>query len=105
PPQPNIDYIKRVVGLPGDTVRYNSSKEICIQSAGESVCQPVELSNVEQSPFPQDGISLIQMDEKLGEVGHQILVNPLRRDRVQAYHPRSGVNEWVVPDGQYFVMG
>ncbi|MCG9650130.1 signal peptidase I [Vibrio brasiliensis] len=105
PPQPNIDYIKRVVGLPGDTVRYNNKKEICIQSAGESTCQPVKLSNVEESQFIQNGIPLIQLDEKLGEVGHQILVNPLRRDRVELYQPRNGVNEWVVPQGQYFVMG
>lgn len=105
PPQPNIDYIKRVVGLPGDTVRYNNKKEICIQSAGESTCQPVKLSNVEESQFIQNGIPLIRLDEKLGEVGHQILVNPLRRDRVELYQPRNGVNEWVVPQGQYFVMG
>ncbi|NVD07495.1 signal peptidase I [Vibrio sp. JPW-9-11-11] len=105
PPQPSIDYIKRVVGLPGDTVRYNSKKEICVQSAGESACQPVKLSNVEESQFIQNGIPLIQLDEQLGEVGHQILVNPLRRDRVELYQPRNGVNEWVVPQGQYFVMG
>tara|TARA_Y100001956_G_scaffold13850_1_gene13072 strand:- start:1801 stop:2697 length:897 start_codon:yes stop_codon:yes gene_type:complete len=105
PPQPSIDYIKRVVGLPGDTVRYNSKKEICIQSPGETSCKPVKLSNVEESQFIQNGIPLIQLDEKLGEVGHQILVNPLRRDRVEAYQPRNGVNEWVVPEGQYFVMG
>ncbi|CAH1544613.1 MULTISPECIES: signal peptidase I [Vibrio] len=105
PPQPNIDYIKRVVGLPGDTVRYSSDKQVCIQSQGDSVCKPVKLSNVEESPFIQNGIPLIQMNEKLGEVEHQILVNPLARDRVQNYQPRPGVNEWVVPQGQYFVMG
>ncbi|KGY13762.1 signal peptidase [Vibrio tubiashii] len=105
PPQPSIDYIKRVVGLPGDTVRYNSKKEICIQSPGENTCNPVKLSNVEESQFIQNGIPLIQLDEQLGEDGHQILVNPLRRDRVELYQPRNGVNEWVVPEGQYFVMG
>ncbi|MGR5178960.1 signal peptidase I [Vibrio mediterranei] len=105
PPQPSIDYIKRVVGLPGDTVRYSARKDICIQTKGTSTCKPVKLSNVEDSPFVQNGIPLIQMDEKLGEVAHQILVNPLRRDRVDQYQPRNGVNEWVVPEGQYFVMG
>lgn len=105
PPQPNIDYIKRVVGLPGDTVRYSARKDICIQRPSESSCKPVKLSNVQDSPFIQNGIPLIQMDEKLGEVGHQVLVNPLRRDRVDQYQPRNGVNEWVVPEGQYFVMG
>lgn len=105
PPQPSIDYIKRVVGMPGDTVRYNSKKEVCVQSQGEQACVPVKLSNVEESQFVQNGIPLIQLDEKLGEQSHQILVNPLRRDRVEAYQPRSGINEWVVPQGQYFVMG
>ncbi|ASI89836.1 MULTISPECIES: signal peptidase I [Vibrio] len=105
PPQPSIDYIKRVVGLPGDTVRYSARKDICIQTKGTSTCKPVKLSNVEDSPFVQNGIPLIQMDEKLGKVEHQILVNPLRRDRVDQYQPRNGVNEWVVPEGHYFVMG
>ncbi|MCJ2376008.1 signal peptidase I [Vibrio sp. ZSDZ34] len=105
PPQPNIDYIKRVVGLPGDTVKYSATKDICIQQQGSNTCQPVKLFNVEESPFAQNGIPLIQMNEKLGSVEHQVLVHPLRRDRVDAYQPRPGVNEWVVPQGQYFVMG
>ncbi|EIT7025766.1 signal peptidase I [Vibrio vulnificus] len=105
PPSPNIDYIKRVVGLPGDTVRYNRQKEICIQPKGESVCHMAIRNNVVESEFIQDGINLTQTDEQLGEVKHQILVNPLRQDRVEAYAPRAGVSEWVVPQDQYFVMG
>ncbi|EGR1893913.1 signal peptidase I [Vibrio vulnificus] len=105
PPSPNIDYIKRVVGLPGDTVRYNRQKEICIQPKGETVCHMAIRNNVVESEFIQDGINLTQTDEQLGEVKHQILVNPLRQDRVEAYAPRAGVSEWVVPQGQYFVMG
>ncbi|MEZ8826302.1 signal peptidase I [Vibrio amylolyticus] len=105
PPQPSIDYIKRVVGMPGDTVRYNAKKEICIRRQGETSCEQVSLSNVEESEFVQNGIPLIQLDEKLGEMKHQILVNPLRQDRRGAYQPRAGVGEWVVPQGQYFVMG
>ena len=105
PPQPSIDYIKRVVGTPGDIVRYNSDKEICIQKPGEGVCKPVKLSHVEESQFMQSGVPMIQMNEQLGQHEHQILINPLRRDRVEAYQPRSGVSEWVVPEGHYFVMG
>lgn len=105
PPHPSVDYIKRVVGMPGDTVVYNEEKEICIKPQGEKNCTQVKLSNVVESEFFQQGIPLIQLDEKLGEVAHQILVNPLRLDNVAAYQPRNGVNEWVVPEGQYFVMG
>jgi len=104
PVNPSVDYIKRVVGMPGDTVRY-SKKEVCIQPKGEASCKPVKLSNVVESEFEQHNIPLIQMDEKLGEVAHQILVHPLRQDNVAAYQPRNGVNEWVVPQGEYFVMG
>lgn len=105
PVNPSIDYIKRVVGLPGDVVRYSGKKEVCIQAKGSDECKPVALSNVEQSEFYQDGIPLIEMQEHLGDVEHHILVNPLRRDRVSQYHPRGGVNEWVVPEGHYFMMG
>lgn len=105
PPQPNIDYIKRVVGMPGDIVRYSRDKQLCIQPQGQSKCSLVDLSNVEESEFVRDSVRMISLDEKLNEDGHQILINPLRRDNVAAYKPRSGVNEWVVPQGSYFVMG
>ncbi|MGL6262026.1 signal peptidase I [Vibrio sp. WXL103] len=105
PPQPNIDYIKRVIGLPGDTVRYSAQKELCVQPQGERTCRPLPLSNVRESEFLQNNIPLMQMNETQGELQYEVLAHPLRRDRVEAYMPRPGVNEWVVPQGQYFVMG
>ncbi len=107
PEDPRIDYIKRVIGVPGDTVRYEN-KEICIQSGDDSSCKKIARSEGAESEFQQGDSSnttLMQYDEKLGEVGYQTLVNPYRYDRVSAYQPRSGVNEWVVPKGHYFVMG
>lgn len=105
PPQPNIDYIKRVVGLPGDTIRYTEDKQICVQAVGTDTCKPVAQFDAKESPFYQDGIPLIQAKEKLGDVEHNILVSPIRRDNVQAYQPRPYHNEWVVPEGEYFMMG
>lgn len=105
PKNPNIDYIKRVVGLPGDTIRYSSLKQICIQAKGESECKPVSLTNLQQSEFAQGYTPLMQLDEQLGEVKHHILINPMHADRVSEYEPRAGVNEWVVPQGHYFMMG
>ncbi|ODP95742.1 MULTISPECIES: signal peptidase I [Salinivibrio] len=104
PPQPNIDYIKRAVGLPGDTVVYED-KRLCIQPKGESQCQPVPIDDIQPSAFVQAGINLVQAQEQLGEQSHQILVHPKKRDRVSAYQPRPGVNRWVVPEGHYFMMG
>ncbi|MGO2507943.1 MAG: signal peptidase I [Vibrio hibernica] len=105
PPQPNIDYIKRVVGLPGDTIRYTESKQICVQSSGSQECKPVERSDAKQSDFFQDGVPLIQAKEQLGDVAHNILISPVRRDNVAAYKPRAYQAEWVVPQGEYFMMG
>lgn len=105
PKNPSIDYIKRVVGMPGDTVRYSSTKQVCIQPQGQSQCKPVKLSNVVESEFIQNNVPLIKLDEQLGEAKHNILINPLRIDNVNDYQPRHGVNEWVVPQGHYFVMG
>ncbi|OAN12583.1 S26 family signal peptidase [Photobacterium jeanii] len=105
PPQPNIDYIKRVIGLPGDTVRYGANKQLCVAKKGSADCQPVPLSNMVDTDFIDGRTQLVQFDEQLTETGHQILVNPLKRDRTLAYQPRPGVSEWVVPEGQYFVMG
>ena len=51
PPHPDIDYIKRVVGLPGDTIRYSGHKQVCIKPQGEKNCAPVKLSNVIESEF------------------------------------------------------
>ncbi len=106
PEDQRVDYIKRVIGVPGDTVRYEN-KEICIKPQGESICKKIELSDATKSEFYQheDDVSLMQRDEKLAEVSYQTLINPYRYDRVSAYQPRSGVNEWVVPKGHYFTLG
>ncbi len=105
PKNPSIDYIKRVVGMPGDIVRYSRDKQVCVQSPGESACTPIKLSNVKDSGFKQNNIPLMELDEQLGKVKHNILINPLSIDDVRGYQPRPGVNEWVVPEGHYFVMG
>jgi signal peptidase I len=105
PPSPTVDYIKRVVGMPGDTIRYSGQKQVCIQSKGEASCTPVALSNVVESAFFQSGVPLIQANEQLGAVDHQILINTQRIDNVSGYQPRPGVSEWVVPEEHYFVMG
>lgn len=100
-----VDYIKRVVGLPGDTIRYTEDKKICVQAAGTSTCEPVAQYDSKESPFKNDGVSLIELTEKLGEVEHNVLINPVRRDNIAAYQPRNYINEWVVPEGEYFMMG
>ena len=92
PKDPSLDYIKRVVGLPGDRVGY-FNKTIYIN--GKPVAQEdTGLYVGIGSGIESSGSSL--RNEILGEVEHQILVDTTQRARE---------GEFVVPQGEYFVMG
>jgi len=85
PVDPKVDFIKRVIGLPGDTVRY-VNKELTING------QPMPRETV----GPYAGREDTEHVESLGSVRHAILTNDQRP--VQDF-------EFTVPAGQYFMMG
>lgn len=87
PENPSIDYIKRVVGVPGDEVAYYN-KVLYIN--GKRIEQ--EPLGVYQAGFP----NLKRFREQLGEVEHDILVNVM--------HP-AGDFVVTVPENSYFVLG
>ncbi|MBY4676785.1 signal peptidase I [Marinobacterium arenosum] len=87
PQDPSVNYIKRVVGLPGDRIRY-MDKTLYIN--GEA--QPQQL--VAQLP-PAEPQQLL-LNETLGGVKHRIYQD-LFRPRIDG--------EVEVPEGHYFVMG
>ena len=112
PENPQIDYIKRVVGLPGDKIIYRN-KQLFIQAAcedGAAQCPKptlIERAQVNTGEFEQDGYPLTRYKEQLGEVTHDILINPARPDMMSYFHREPGVpqGEFIVPEGQYFAMG
>lgn len=87
PNDPSVNYIKRVVGLPGDVIRYQD-KIIYVNGV------PQMQDLVAQLPPRKPEILLY--NEKLGEVAHEIYNNVQAPNRL---------GEWAVPEGQYFVMG
>ncbi len=87
PDNPRINYIKRVVGLPGDHIRY-FDKKLTVNGV------PVEQKLIAELPPGRPEIQMFE--ESLGETHHHIWNNVLD-------NRTSG--EWIVEDNSYFVMG
>ncbi|RWR02954.1 signal peptidase I [[Pantoea] beijingensis] len=136
PQDPRLDYIKRVVGLPGDRVSYDpESKTVtispgCNTAASCDKALPVTYSDVKASDFIQTfsgfdgnetgngfyqvptgesmrgGLRLATRDETLGNT-HSILLVTQAQSQSNMYYKQPGQPQstWVVPQGEYFMMG
>ncbi len=94
PSDPGTNFIKRVVGLPGDRVEYRN-KQLFVNGK----LAPSELDGLYEGPgnnLPTGRNSPRVGYEELGGVEHAILLTPGRNGK-------EGV--FVVPDGHYFLMG
>ncbi|MCH7370279.1 signal peptidase I [Aeromonas sp. MR16] len=108
-----VDYIKRVVGMPGDRVIYRNKELMirpkCEEQAGKTCpgFKKLDVKFEQRGEFSQMGIPLDRYTEQLGNVPHETLRNPLMPDLVDRYYRQPGTypDEWVVPEGHYFVMG
>jgi signal peptidase I len=88
PTDPSVNYVKRVVGLPGDIVEYDpGSKRITING------EPVPIEPV--GPYDEEPGSELGW-EQLGEHRHRVL-------EIKGALSRGGTYE--VPAGHYFMMG
>lgn len=107
PPKPTLDYIKRVVGVPGDEVAY-LNKRLFINGKEVPTGAPSEFLDTDTMRY------LKQFREQLGERGHDILNDDERPAFVPAVEDfqykqncRYSVEGVVckVPQGHYFMMG
>jgi signal peptidase I len=107
PPQPSLDYIKRVVGVPGDEVAY-LNKRLTVNG------KVVETSAVPEF-FDEDSMRYMrQFEEKLGDKPHRLLNDDDRPAYVMGAmkfpysdNCRYSVEGVVckVPPGHYYMMG
>jgi signal peptidase I len=107
PVDPRVDYIKRIVGLPGDEVSY-LNKRLAING------QDVPLTALPDYYDDDSMRYVLQFSEKLGEVEHRILVDRDRPgfipavanfpNRENCRYSAEGV-VCKVPPGHYYVLG
>ncbi|XQW84304.1 signal peptidase I [Thalassotalea piscium] len=112
PIEPTIDYIKRVIGLPGDRIIYRNKslyiKPACLPS--EAKCpefEQVETVLVNNDEYSDGQSPLTRYTSKMPNKTHDILINNQIVPRTQHYFKQNGTqrDEFVVPEGHYFVMG
>lgn len=92
PKDPSLDYIKRVVGLPGDKIEYRN-KQIFVN--GQPVLQQ-ENGTYDYIAPGLNQISTRKLKEQLGTHNHDILIDD------SSPTLDGGI---TVPQGHYFVMG
>ncbi len=107
PVDPQVDYIKRVIGLPGDEVAY-LNKQLTING------KPVP-TVAKGEYFDPDRVSYAALySEDLSGNSHEILVEERRSAEIEPFADFPGKNlcqysrEGVrckIPEGNYFVMG
>lgn len=93
PKEPSVDYIKRVIGVPGDTIRYHN-KQLYLNG------KPIDAERKETYQGTCAGVTSsgnTHLIENLDGVKHSILLDFSEEPRFET--------ERVIKEGEYFVMG
>ncbi|MFD0325099.1 MULTISPECIES: signal peptidase I [Lysobacter] len=95
PHHPEQDWIKRIIGLPGDKVSYRDGR---LTVNGEPIIYaPIGTYQGRGNGTEMTGAQ--ELREQIGKHVHRILL------RTESPLLDQGEGDWVVPDGEYFVMG
>jgi len=92
---PTEDFVKRLVGLPGDRIAWRGGR-VFINDV------PLEVLSTEEEFIDESGRSFPMSWEELGSCRHAILDDPRSSSRRES---RLNRGTWVVEPGRYFMMG
>ncbi|AEO08059.1 signal peptidase I [Buchnera aphidicola] len=127
----NTNYIKRIIGLPGDKIIYDIKKKhihICINYTNTKHCteklviyyskpklsnfvQKIYFSNTNNNAIEQKKIYHLLhfniVEENFNTVKHNILLLNNIKNSTQDYFQQKNMPKltWIVPKNQYFMMG
>jgi len=104
PVNPSINFIKRVIGIPGDHVVY---KNKVVYINGKIMPQESLGTYKGQGSGMKMNSAALKNEDLLG-AKHELLLVPNKPELSQRYYSdfyKSGHIDLVVPEGQYFVMG
>jgi signal peptidase I len=91
PTEPSLVFIKRLVGLPGDTIQVIGS-QIWVNGQPSRIEEGELYSGPKSEQYPLTHVGM----ERLGDAAHAILLDPARPGME---------GEWRVPPGHFFMMG
>jgi len=92
PKDPSVDYIKRVIGLPGDRISYQNK---LLHINGKPAAQ-ISLGRYQGLGQGEDMTGAEHLEENLMGVEHSILIR---------HGANSAEGTYIVPPGSYFMMG
>ncbi|MGP1924008.1 MAG: signal peptidase I [Arsenophonus sp. NEOnobi-MAG3] len=135
PKDPSVDFVKRIIGLPGDKIVYDpEQKELRIYPNCSIlncvVALPIIYSSLKESEWalffnidsmvesqkgsyqiplsesvPSNALRQAERIEKLDDTSYEILVIPEVYTQSLYQQPGLPENEWIVPPKHYFMMG
>jgi signal peptidase I len=111
PEHPSMDYIKRVIGLPGDTVIYKNKTLSVLPACHSQEPCPVIINFIQrdlnETILDSDGSEMSLYSESNNEVEYVIARTDGKSDDIEDYFRQRDTNEgqFVVPVGHYFMMG
>ncbi|RKF18896.1 signal peptidase I [Alginatibacterium sediminis] len=110
PQSPEVDFVKRVIALPGERIVYRNKtitiKPVC--KAKRSPCsKPVRFTKERLADLTVQQFVLHSYQESLEDNRYTVLEDPNRAELLEHYFSQTGrvSGEWLVPKGHYFVMG
>lgn len=117
PEDNHLDYIKRIVGLPGDTITYRN-KQLLITpacTANADTCPakftvPLEYQahgEFEQQIAQNMAVAQTRYTETIGDITHDVLITKQLAELKSRYfkQDRKPMGTWVVPQDHYFAVG